>query len=227
MVKSQQALFKKCWKSPNLQRCLRVSQPQSVCPAAFTNEIIQIVLADLINIKLWHMMCCHVGSNFKCRAWMTNCSLQKTMRCDYLVSALLSDPLCLLKWVSSTILFKMNNLLRVWKPQKCLFKCFYCLSYLGSCQRSAIPTSEDLWSSDIFKMTPLGTISWWRHQLETFSALLALFRGIQWSPVNSPHKGQWRGALMFSWICALNKQSSGWWCETPSRSLWRHWNVNW
>ena len=22
------------------------------------------------------------------------------------------------------------------------------------------------------------------------------------SPVNSPHKGQWRGALMFSWICA-------------------------
>ena len=23
-----------------------------------------------------------------------------------------------------------------------------------------------------------------------------------WSPVNSPHKGQWRGALMFSLICA-------------------------
>ena len=27
-------------------------------------------------------------------------------------------------------------------------------------------------------------------------------RGIHRSPVNSPHKGQWRGALMFSWICA-------------------------
>ena len=26
-------------------------------------------------------------------------------------------------------------------------------------------------------------------------------RGIHWSPVNSPHKGQWRGALMFSLIC--------------------------
>ena len=25
--------------------------------------------------------------------------------------------------------------------------------------------------------------------------------GIHRSPVNSPHKGQWRGALMFSWIC--------------------------
>ena len=27
-------------------------------------------------------------------------------------------------------------------------------------------------------------------------------RGIRRSPVNSPHKGQWRGALMFSLICA-------------------------
>ena len=27
-------------------------------------------------------------------------------------------------------------------------------------------------------------------------------RGIHQSPVNSPHKGQWRGALMFSLICA-------------------------
>ena len=27
-------------------------------------------------------------------------------------------------------------------------------------------------------------------------------RGIHRSPVNSPHKGQWRGALMFSVICA-------------------------
>ena len=44
--------------------------------------------------------------------------------------------------------------------------------------------------------------SWWRHQLETFSALLAFVRGIHRSPVNSPHKDQWRGSLMFSVICA-------------------------
>ena len=36
---------------------------------------------------------------------------------------------------------------------------------------------------------------WWRHQMETFSALLAICAG------NSPHKGQWRGALVFSLIC--------------------------
>ena len=49
------------------------------------------------------------------------------------------------------------------------------------------------------------------------------------SPVNFPHKGQCRGASMFSLICALNKrlskQSLGWLFETPSRSLWRHCNV--
>ena len=43
--------------------------------------------------------------------------------------------------------------------------------------------------------------TWWRHQMETFSALLAICAGIHQSPVNSPHKGQWRGALMFSLIC--------------------------
>ena len=41
--------------------------------------------------------------------------------------------------------------------------------------------------------------SWWRHQMETCSALLAICAGN--SPVNSPRKGQWRGALMFSLIC--------------------------
>ena len=66
--------------------------------------------------------------------------------------------------------------------------------------------------------------------METFSALLALSAGIYRSPMNSLHKGKWRGALMFSLICALNKrfskQSWGWWFETPLRSLWRHFNVS-
>ena len=43
---------------------------------------------------------------------------------------------------------------------------------------------------------------WWRHQMETFSALLAIWAGN--SPVTGefPHNGQWRGALMLSLICA-------------------------
>ena len=45
-------------------------------------------------------------------------------------------------------------------------------------------------------------LPWWRHEIETFSALLTLGAGN--SPVNDevPHKGQWRGALMFSLTCA-------------------------
>ena len=44
--------------------------------------------------------------------------------------------------------------------------------------------------------------AWWRHQMETFFALLALCAGNSPVTVNSPHKGQWRGALMFSLIYA-------------------------
>ena len=65
----------------------------------------------------------------------------------------------------------------------------------------------------------------WKH----FPRYWPFVQGIHQSPVKSPHKGQWCGALMFSLICALNKrlskQSWGWWFDTPSRSLWRHCNV--
>ena len=44
-------------------------------------------------------------------------------------------------------------------------------------------------------------MSWWCHEMETFSALLAFCVGN--SPVNSPHKGQWCGALMFPLLCAM------------------------
>ena len=36
-----------------------------------------------------------------------------------------------------------------------------------------------------------------------FSRHWPFVRGIHRSPVNSPHKGQWRGALVFSLICSM------------------------
>ena len=62
-------------------------------------------------------------------------------------------------------------------------------------------------------------LSWLRHQMETFSALLALVRGIYRSPVNSPHKGQWRGALMLSLICIW---INGWVNNREASDLRRH-----
>ena len=73
-----------------------------------------------------------------------------------------------------------------------------------------------VWHDDVIK---------WKH----FPRYWPFVRGISRSPVNSRHKGQWRGALMFSMICALNKrlskQSRSWWFETPSHSLWRRCNA--
>ena len=53
----------------------------------------------------------------------------------------------------------------------------------------------------IYKFMMKRNKPWWRHPMERFSALLVLFAGTHRSPVNSPHKGQWRGAFMFSLIC--------------------------
>ena len=53
-------------------------------------------------------------------------------------------------------------------------------------------------------MTSVPAYSWhddvikWKH----FPRYWPFVRGIHRSPVNSPHKGQWRGALMFTLICA-------------------------
>ena len=71
-------------------------------------------------------------------------------------------------------------------------------------------------------------VTWWRHQMETFSALLAICVG------NPPVSGEFpaqrpvtRSFDVFFDLCPnkrLGKQSWGWWFDTPSLSLWRHCN---
>ena len=55
--------------------------------------------------------------------------------------------------------------------------------------------------------------------METFSALGALLLGIHRSPVNSPHKDQWHGVLIYSLICAW---SYGWVNNRYACNLRRH-----
>ena len=55
----------------------------------------------------------------------------------------------------------------------------------------------------------------WKH----FPCYWPFVRGIHRSPVNSPHKGQWRGALMFSLICA---RINGWVNNREAGDLRRH-----
>ena len=69
-------------------------------------------------------------------------------------------------------------------------------------------------------------LTWWRHQMETFSTLLVLCAG------NSPVTGEFASQRQVTWSfhvffymrlnTRLSKQPSGWWLETPPCSLWRH-----
>ena len=70
--------------------------------------------------------------------------------------------------------------------------------------------------------------TWWRHQMETFSALLAICVGN--SPVTGEFHAQRPGTRSFDVFFdlhlnkRLSKQSWGWWFEMLSRPLWRHCN---
>ena len=70
------------------------------------------------------------------------------------------------------------------------------------------------------------TFPWRRHQMETFSALLAICAGNSPVPGEFPTQRQVTQSFdVFFDVCPnkrLTKHSWGWWVETPSPSLWRH-----
>ena len=81
---------------------------------------------------------------------------------------------------------------------------------------------------DFWRLTIEEYHDWWRHQMEIFSALLALCAGNL--PVTNKFPAQrpvtWSFDVFFDrrlnkW---LSKQPWGWWFETPSWSLWHHCN---
>ena len=63
--------------------------------------------------------------------------------------------------------------------------------------------------------SPHDDVIKWKH----FPRNLTFVRGIHRSAVNSPHKGQWRGALMFSLICVW---INGWVNNHRAGDLRRH-----
>ena len=70
---------------------------------------------------------------------------------------------------------------------------------------------------------------WWRHQIETFSTLLAFCA--ENSPVTGESPSQrpvTRSFDVFFHLCLnkrLSKNPRGWRFKTPSRSLWRHFDA--
>ena len=89
----------------------------------------------------------------------------------------------------------------------CLFPNFW----LNKCQcnvllRVQLTTTHDSDHDDVIK---------WKH----FPRYWSFVRGIHRSPVNTPHKGQWCGAVMFSLICAW---INGWVNNREAGDLRRH-----
>ena len=80
----------------------------------------------------------------------------------------------------------------------------------------------------MFLLILVVSMTWWRHQMEAFSALLAIYAE------NSPVPGEFptqRPVTRSFDVCfdlrldkRLSKQSWGWWFETLSRPFWRHSN---
>ena len=83
------------------------------------------------------------------------------------------------------------------------------------------------------KFAPAGPqdppITWWRHQMEIFSALLALYEGnpplTGGLPSQRPVTRSFYTFFDLHLNKRLNKQSRLQWTETPLRSLWRHCNI--
>ena len=102
---------------------------------------------------------------------------------------------------------------------------YYCI-FKDYCYISQGPMS----SCDLHSVSGICTLivfTWWRHQMETFSALLALCAGN--SPVTGEFPSQRPVTRSFDVLFdlhlnkRLSKQSKGWWLGTPSCS-WRHCN---
>ena len=106
--------------------------------------------------------------------------------------------------------------------------CKFSLNVLHSSQLRCMQYCQQF-ASNIYsiKHTPQDT-TWWRHQMETFSALLSLCVGN--SPFTSEFSTQRPMMQNFDVLfdLRLNKQLSKqlwyWWFEMPSHSLWCHCN---
>ena len=122
-------------------------------------------------------------------------------------------------WISNDIDWRNCNNIKWQGTLLCLVDYFYNPGFVvvnkkdcrfKLCGKLFLLLSAHHWKS-LFTSQSMGALTscpWWRHQMETFSALLAICA--RNSPVNPPHKGQWRGTLMFSLVCVwINNGEAG------------------
>ena len=106
-------------------------------------------------------------------------------------------------------------------------RCWYNFTSVSSKPISRSDILSTSCSVTITVRTP--QVSWWSHQMETFSVLVALCAGNPPGPGEFPtQRPVTQNFDVFFDLCLnkrLNKQSWGWWFESPSCSLWHHYNA--
>ena len=101
------------------------------------------------------------------------------------------------------------------------------LDFRAAAKANIVNTSQ--WWGEQILLGPHFVWSWWRHQMETFSALLAICA--RNSPVPGEFPAQRPATRSFDVFYhlhpnkRLSKQWWGWWFETPPCLLRRHRNV--
>ena len=120
-----------------------------------------------------------------------------------------------------------NEAIKTQRPHLCLKFNRHAPLRLLNCSETTVNTQQN---QPIWKWSWIKPGSCWRHQMETFSALLAI---CAWnSPVTDEFPAQRPVTRSFDVFFdlrlykRLSKQSWCWWFERPSRQLWRHCNDN-
>ena len=93
------------------------------------------------------------------------------------------------------------------------------------------PSSSETTTMSMSRLiTKSHTQSWWRHEMKTFSAQLAICAGNSPAPGEFPTQRPVTRSFDVFFDLRLSKRLSkqwwGWWFETPLRPLWRHCNGN-
>ena len=118
------------------------------------------------------------------------------MAVEYLISSLLL-PFAQLHETFANIFLNMHNfvLMETWYEYHA--QCITNIIYLRLGHEYAITCIYFLRNIFAHSCRNHDDVIKWKH----FPRYWPFVRGIHRSPVNSPHKGQWRGALIFSLIC--------------------------
>ena len=113
--------------------------------------------------------------------------------------------------------------------QLCYFDCFTGISFSSLCSSEVSFNVSYNEMGGMLRLKKRFRRTWWRHEMETFSALLALCEGNPPVTGGFPSQRPITQRFDFSLICArtngwANNRDDWMWLETPSRSLCRHCN---